>query len=102
MDPVARRKSFASRLVLFCLKTPGYRLYDCDRDDEAEPLLLEAIKRRPRPISYARLGAIFARKQDAVKALEYYERFLELAEKSDPERPRAVSAVKKLKPARKR
>jgi superkiller protein 3 len=70
--------------------------------DEAEPLLLEAIKRRPRPISYARLGAIFARKQDAVKALEYYERFLELAEKSDPERPRAVSAEKKLKPARKR
>jgi tetratricopeptide (TPR) repeat protein len=76
----------------------GLLLVERKQYDEAEVVLTQAIRRdKNAPINYLNLGVVFAAEKKNQLAIENFEKFLQLAPKSDPERGRANDAIKELK-----
>jgi tetratricopeptide (TPR) repeat protein len=66
--------------------------------DEAEDVLNKAIRKEPRNASnYFHLGALYQAKKKNRLAAENYQRFLDLAPKSDPDYAKAKDLVVRLK-----
>jgi cytochrome c-type biogenesis protein CcmH/NrfG len=73
-------------------------LLDADRHDEAEVLLTKMLQANPDDAqSYLYLGAVYAHARKYKFAIDSYEKFLTLSEKSDPERDRVKKAILELK-----
>ncbi len=73
-------------------------LVDKKQYDDAEKFLTIAIRRDGHfAMNYFALGAVYAAKKKKDLAIENYQKFLELAPKSDPERPKAQQAIRALK-----
>lgn len=66
--------------------------------EEAEDVLNKAIRKEPRNASnYFHLGALYQAKKKNKLAAENYQRFLDLAPKSDPDWPKAKELVGRLR-----
>jgi tetratricopeptide (TPR) repeat protein len=66
--------------------------------EEAEDLLNKAIRKEPRNASnYFHLGALYQAKKKNKLAAENYQRFLDLAAKTDPDRAKAKELVDRLR-----
>jgi len=66
--------------------------------EEAEDLLNKAIRKDPRnATNYFHLGALYAAKKKNKLAVENYQKYLDLAPKTDPERNRAKELITELK-----
>ena len=66
--------------------------------DEAEGLLIPAIRKEPKnPANYFNLGAVYEARRQKKLAIENYEKFLELAPRNDRDRDRARNAIRALK-----
>lgn len=71
---------------------------DAKRYDEAEELLIPAVRRDAKlAINYLYLGVIYAAKGQKRYAIENFETFLKLAPKTDPDIKRAKAAIAELK-----
>jgi Flp pilus assembly protein TadD len=76
----------------------GLLLVERKQYDEAEVVLTQAIRRdKTVPVNYLNLGTVYAAKKKNQLAIENFEKFLELAPKSDPDRARAKEAINELK-----
>ena len=67
-----------------------------DRKDwkEAEAVLTKAARRDPKnPVIYLHLGVVYAATRRNKVAIETFQKFLELAPKTDPDRGRAQDAI---------
>lgn len=66
--------------------------------DEAEKLLIGGIRRDPKnAANYLALGDLYVSKRKSKDAVFYFEKFLELATRGDPERRRVQEALPALK-----
>jgi tetratricopeptide (TPR) repeat protein len=73
-------------------------LLDANRHDEAEVLLTGMLRAEPdNAQSYYYLGAVYAHARKYKLAIDAYERYLALGEKTDPERDRVKKAILELK-----
>jgi tetratricopeptide (TPR) repeat protein len=76
----------------------GLLFVDAKRYDEAEALLIPAIRREPKnAVHYLYLGVVYAARNQKKNAIDNYTRFLELAPKNDPDIRRAKAAIAELK-----
>jgi tetratricopeptide (TPR) repeat protein len=76
----------------------GLLYVDAKRYDDAEALLIPAIRREPKnAIHYLYLGVVYAAKNQKKSAIDNYQRFLDLAPKNDPDIRRARAAIAELK-----
>ena len=79
----------------------GLLLADRKQYDDAETVLTQAIRKEPKnPLPYLALAQVQQQQKKNARALENYEKFLDLAPKNDPDRDRAEAAVKQLKKKR--
>ncbi len=66
--------------------------------DDAEPVLIQAIRREPKAaINYLNLGAVYQAKKKPRQAIDNYELFLKYAPTNDPDRRKAREAISELK-----
>lgn len=80
----------------------GYALFQAQRLGEAEVFLTEAVRKEPKnPFNYYNLAIVYREQKKTKLAIEMYERFLEVADKEDGDRPRAEACIKALKRKRK-
>jgi tetratricopeptide (TPR) repeat protein len=73
-------------------------LVDRKQYDEAEQLLIPAIRKEPKAaINYFSLGVVYQARKKNKLAIDNYEKFLDLAPKDDKDRARARDAIRELK-----
>jgi superkiller protein 3 len=76
----------------------GLLYVDRKQYDEAERLLLDATKRDPKnAVNHLTLGVVYTAKRKNKYAIDSFEKFLELAPATDPDRKRAKDAINQLK-----
>ena len=73
-------------------------LVDRKEYDEAERLLTLAVRKDPKnALNYLALGTVYTAKKKTKAAIDAYQKYLELAPKSDPDRSKAKEAIDALK-----
>ncbi len=76
----------------------GVALFEAKRYGEAEVSLTESIRRDPKnQWNYFNLGIVYKETGKNKLALEMFQKFLELSDKNDGDRPKAEACVKALK-----
>lgn len=80
----------------------GYTLFQAQRLGEAEIFLTEAIRKDPRnPFNYYNLAIVYREQKKTKLAIDMYQRFLEVSDPQDGDRPKAEACIKALKRRRK-
>ena len=76
----------------------GGALVDTKQYDEAEPYLIQAIRKDPKiAVNYWYLGKAYAAKHKNRQAIDNYELFLKYAAKDDNDRDKAREMINSLK-----
>ena len=80
------------------LQKLGLMLVDRKQWDDAEPVLIQAIRRdKDNAANYLNLATVYQAKGKTQPAIENYEKYLKKAPKNDPDLDRAKTALEKLK-----
>ncbi len=80
----------------------GFALYQAGKYDQAEVSLTEAIRADPQnAYNYFNLGYVYMAEKKTKMAIEAFENYLRLADKSDGDRGKASDCVKALKKGKK-